>query len=193
MARRSTRKGELVSALGLSKFLGRDRGSFEAWVNEGMPFVTRPDPVTKAGEWGFHTAEVVDWIEKRAAERVRAEYARPGEDEDDEEAIRNPKSEAEAKRAQAISDARKAYWVAVKAADEAAKTRGDLVRRDIALAVFDAKIVGLKGELYNLTPQVAMEFDDPEEKVRVMQALDGRLRALLESLSVASKEIPNVE
>lgn len=193
MARKSTRKGELVSALGLSKFLGRDRGSLTKWAEEeGMPFDTRPD-ANGAGEWKFWTAEVVDWIEGRAAGKVRAEYTRPGEDEDDEESVRNPKNEAEAKRAQAISDARKAYWVAVKAADEAAKTRGDLVRRDIALAVFDAKIVGLKGELYNLTPQVAMEFDDPDEKVRVMQALDGRLRALLESLSLASKEIPNVD
>lgn len=193
MARKSTRKGELVSALGLSKLLGRDRGSLTKWAEEeGMPFDTRPD-ANGAGEWKFWTAEVVDWIEARAAAKVRADYVRPGEDVDDEESIRNPRTEAEAKRATAISDARKGYWLAVKAADEAAKSRGALVRRDIALAVFDAKIVGLKGELYNLTPQVAMEFDDPEEKVRVMQALDGRLRALLESLSLASKEIPNVE
>ena len=193
MARKSARKGELVSALGLSKFLGRDRGSFEAWVAEGMPFVTRPDPATKAGEWGFHTAEVVDWLEARAAAKVRAEYARPGEDLDDEESIRNPRTEAEAKRAQAISDARKAYWAAVRAADEAAKARGELVNRGVALAVFDAKIVGLKGELYNLTPQLASDYDDPEEKVLVSQRLDGRLRSLLETLAIASKDIPNVD
>jgi len=193
MARKSVRKGELVSALALSKLLGRDRGMLtNGWIEEGMPFETKPD-ANGAGEWKFWTAECVDWIEKRAAAKVRAEYARPDEEgDDDDESIRNPRDEAAAKRASAISTARKDYWAAVRAADEAAKERGDLVNRRVALAVFDAKIVGLKGELYNLTPQVALEFDDPDEKVRVTQALDGRLRALLNTLSMASKEIPNV-
>lgn len=190
MARKSTRKGELVSALGLSKFLGRDRGSFAAWVAEGMPCESRPD-ANGAGEWKFHTAEVVDWLEARAAAKVRAEYASPDEDGENEETIRNPRNEVEAKRAQAISDARKAYWAAVRAADEAAKARGELVRRGVALAVFDAKVVGLKGDLYSLVPQVAGDFDDPDEKVRVTASVDSRLRELLEKVSVTSKEIPN--
>jgi phage terminase Nu1 subunit (DNA packaging protein) len=193
MARKSKRKGDLVSALALSNLLGRDRGALVKWAEtEGMPFESRPD-ANGAGEWKFWTAEVVDWIERRAAEKVRAEYARPGEDVDDEEAIRNPKNEAEAKRAQAISDARKSYWASVTAAIATAKERGTLVSREIALAVFDAKIVGLKGELYNLAPQVAGDFDDPDEKVRVTAALDGRLRALLEKLSVAAKDIPDAD
>lgn len=189
--RKSKKRGKAVSALALSELLGRDRGSLVRWAeNDGMPAESRPD-ASGAGEWTFYTAEVVDWLETRAAEKVRAQYVMPGEEGDMEELLRNPKNEADAEKAKAISSARKAYWDAVRAADAAALERGALVRRDTALAVFDAKIIGLKGDLYNLTPQVAMDFDDPEEKVRVSKALDGRLRALLDGLSVSKKEIPN--
>lgn len=189
MARKSKKKGDLVSALQLAQLLGRDRASLVRWVeNEGMPFESRPD-AAGAGEWRFYTAEVVDWIERRAEEKVRAQYATPWEDGDMEDQLRNPRNEEEAKRADAISTARKRYWDAIKAADSAAEERGQLVRRDTALAVFDAKIQGLKGDLYNLAPQVALEFDDPDEKVRVTQALDARLRDLLYGLSISKKEV----
>lgn len=187
--RKSKRKGDLVSALALSKLLGRDRASLIKWADEGMPYQSRPD-ANNAGEWSFYTAEVVDWIEERAASLVRAQYVMLDEDDDDE-SVRNPKNENEAKRGQAISDARKAYWSAVRAADAAARERGDLVRRSVALAVFDAALVGLKGELYNLTPQVSRDFDDEDTKVKVVKSLDGRLKPLLESICIASKDIPN--
>lgn len=191
-ARRSKKRGKLVSAVGLSELLGRDRGSLVRWAeNEGMPAESRPD-ANGAGEWQFYTAEVVDWLENRAAEKVREQYIAPGEEGDMEEMLRNPKNEAEAEKAKAISGARKTYWDAVRAADAAAAERGLLVRRETALAVFDAKVIGLKGDLYNLTPQVAMEFDDPDEKVRVSKALDGRLRELLDGLSVSKRDLSRV-
>ena len=75
MARKSTKKGDILSALAMSRLLGRDRMSLVRWADEeGCPFEERPDE-NGAGEWKFASALVIDWLLEREVEKAVAKIA----------------------------------------------------------------------------------------------------------------------
>jgi len=75
-ARRAASKERYVSLKELASFLDRDRNTVSKWLDAGLPFVEKADrDLGKA--WVFDTAEVVRWLEKRAADTTAEKLVHP--------------------------------------------------------------------------------------------------------------------
>lgn len=163
MARKSTRKGELVSALGLSKFLGRDRGSFAAWVDEGMPCENRPD-ANGAGEWQFRTAEVVDWLIERETKKAVEKLER----------IQGPTDEGSESMSLVEAEKMKARWDAVKSKTSALmnvltlqKEAGDLIEKEVVAGTVETVLQRVRHAFGNLDARVAARVPDVDLRVEM--------------------------
>lgn len=95
-SRRAAVKDRLVSLKELASFLERDRNTITNWLKFGLPYVEKADrDLGKA--WSFDTAEVVRWLEKRAADAAAEKLGATGLD--------GKTSEDEAKRRRAVAAA----------------------------------------------------------------------------------------
>lgn len=69
MAANADRKDRHVSLLQCATLLGRDRATVSKWIGQGCPVVQRADKARRV-EWRLDLAEVVRWLEGRAAASV---------------------------------------------------------------------------------------------------------------------------
>lgn len=94
-SRRDVTKSRQVSLKELAAILDRDRNTISKWLDAGLPFVEKAE-VSIGKPWIFDTAEVVRWLENRAAETTAEKLGA---------SIDGKMSEAEAKRLRAVSNA----------------------------------------------------------------------------------------
>lgn len=181
MARKSNKKGDLVSALALSKLLGRDRQSVTRWAEtEGMPFDSRPD-AGGAGEWKFWTAEVVDWLVARDTQRA-VEKLEKVESVSDEEMDTMTVAQAEQM---------KARWDAVKSRTSALmqilalqKEGEELIEKGVIGAVYSAQIARARHAFGNLDARVAARVPDVEQRVLIAGLVRDEVEAICAELTV---------
>lgn len=65
-AARKAARNRYATLAELASFLDRDRNTVKKWADNGMPYVEKAD-VSIGKSWIFDTAEVVRWLENRAA------------------------------------------------------------------------------------------------------------------------------
>jgi len=94
-SRRDVAKSRQVSLKELAAILDRDRNTISKWLDAGLPFVEKAD-VSIGKPWIFDSAEVVRWLENRAAEATAEKLGA---------SMDGKMSEAEAKRLRAVSNA----------------------------------------------------------------------------------------
>lgn len=80
-------KLRLVSVKQCAMLLNRDRNTIQKWLDQGCPFVTKADR-DRGIAWELDIADVVKWLEERAAKSVAEKFGDPNDKTSKEEADR---------------------------------------------------------------------------------------------------------
>ncbi|MDH0123289.1 terminase small subunit [Brucella intermedia] len=166
-SRRSAARERLVSLKELASFLDRDRNTVMKWLDHGLPYVEKADrDLGKA--WSFDTAEVVRWLEKRAADTAAEKLGASGLD--------GKTSEEEAKRRRAVA----AAIITELEAAEAVKT---VVRVSHIVDRISTDYAEIRSRLMSLPDAIAGRV---EAKVaqKVREIADEQVRSALKALRV---------
>jgi len=166
-SRRSASRDRLVSLKELASILDRDRNTISKWLDNGLPYVDKADrDLGKA--WSFDTAEVVRWLEKRAADTAAEKLGASGLD--------GKTSEDEAKRRRAVA----AAIITELEAAEAVKT---VVRVSHVVDRISADYSEIRSRLMSLPDAIAGRVEaSVAQKVR--EVADKQVRSALKSLRV---------
>ncbi len=166
-SRRAASKDRLVSLKELASFLDRDRNTVTKWLDHGLPFVEKADrDLGKA--WSFDTAEVVRWLEKRAADAAAEKLGATG--------LEGKTSEEEAKRRRAVA----AAIITELEAAEAVKT---VVRVSHVVDRISSDYSEIRSRLMMLPDAIAGRVEaSVAQKVR--EVADKQVRSALEELRV---------
>lgn len=166
-ASRLASKDRHVSLKELSTILHRDRNTISKWLEIGLPYVEKADrDLGKA--WIFDTAEVVRWLEKRAADSAVEKLGVLGSD--------GKTSEEEAKRRRAVA----AAIITELEAAEAVKT---VVRVSHVVDRISADYSEIRSRLMSLPDAIAGRVEaSVAQKVR--EVADKQVRSALETLRV---------
>ena len=166
-SRRSASRDRRVSLKELASILDRDRNTVSAWLDHGLPYVEKADrDLGKA--WSFDTAEVVRWLEKRAADSAVEKLGVLGSD--------GKTSEDEAKRRRAVA----AAIITELEAAEAVKT---VVRVSHVVDRISADYSEIRSRLMSLPDAISGRV---EAKVaqKVREIADEQVRSALKALRV---------
>lgn len=166
-SRRSAAKDRLVSLKELASFLDRDRNTVTKWLDHGLPYVEKADrDLGKA--WSFDTAEVVRWLEKRAADAAAEKLGVSGLD--------GKTSEEEAKRRRAVA----AAIITELEAAEAVKT---VVRISHVVDRIATDYGEIRSRLMMLPDAIAGRIDAKVAQ-KVREIADEQVRSALKALRV---------
>ncbi|MDX1216300.1 hypothetical protein GOL99_12220 [Sinorhizobium medicae] len=80
-------KLRLVSVKQCAMLLNRDRNTIQKWLDQGCPFVTKADR-DRGIAWELDIADVVKWLEERAAKSVAEKFGDPNDKTSKEEGDR---------------------------------------------------------------------------------------------------------
>lgn len=164
-SRRTAAKDRLVSLKELASFLDRDRNTVSKWLDHGLPYVDKADrDLGKA--WSFDTAEVVRWLEKRAADTT-AEKLGDG-------AADGKTSEDEAKRRRAVA-------LAVVAEIDMLERLHSVVPVSAVLDLWAKDYAEIKGRMMTIPDAVAGNVD-PSISIKVRKIVDEHVRSILNDL-----------
>ncbi|SPL65761.1 terminase small subunit [Ochrobactrum soli] len=160
-------KDRLVSLKELSILLHRDRNTVSGWLNHGLPYVEKADrDLGKA--WSFDTAEVVRWLEKRAADSAVEKLGVLGSD--------GKTSEEEAKRRRAVA----AAIITELEAAEAVKT---VVRVSHVVDRISADYSEIRSRLMSLPDAISVRVETKVAQ-KVREIADEQVRSALKALRV---------
>ncbi len=166
-SRRAASKDRLVSLKELASFLDRDRNTVTKWLDHGLPFVEKADrDLGKA--WSFDTAEVVRWLEKRAADTAAEKLGASGLD--------GKTSEDEAKRRRAVA----AAIITELEAAEAVKT---VVRVSHVVDRISADYSEIRSRLMSLPDAISGRVETKVAQ-KVREIADEQVRSALKALRV---------
>jgi len=166
-SRRSAARERLVSLKELAAILDRDRNTISKWLDAGLPFVDRADrDLGKA--WSFDTAEVVRWLEKRAADTAAEKLGVLGSD--------GKTSEEEAKRRRAVA----AAIITELEAAEAVKT---VVRVSHVVDRISADYSEIRSRLMSLPDAISGRVETKVAQ-KVREIADEQVRSALKALRV---------
>ncbi len=166
-SRRSAARERLVSLKELASFLDRDRNTVTKWLDHGLPFVEKGDrDLGKA--WAFDTAEVVRWLEKRAADTTAEKLGMTGLD--------GKTSEEEAKRRRAVA-------AAVITELEAAEAVRTVVRVSHVVDRISQDYSEIRSRLMMLPDAIAGRVETKVSQ-KVREVADKQVRKALEALRV---------
>jgi len=166
-ASRLASKDRHVSLKELSTILHRDRNTISKWLEIGLPYVEKADrDLGKA--WIFDTAEVVRWLEKRAADSAVEKLGVLGSD--------GKTSEEEAKRRRAVA-------AAIITELEAAESVKTVVRVSHVVDRISTDYAEIRSRLMSLPDAIAGRV---EAKVaqKVREIADEQVRSALKALRV---------
>lgn len=166
-SRRSAVRDRLVSLKELAAILDRDRNTVSKWLDAGLPYVDKADrDLGKA--WSFDTAEVVRWLEKRAADTAAEKLGASGLD--------GKTSEEEAKRRRAVA-------AAVITELEAAEAVRTVVRISHVVDRISADYAEIRDGVMSLPDAIAGRV---EAKIapKVREIADKHVRNVLKNLRV---------
>jgi len=160
-------KNRIVSLQELSTFLHRDRNTIYTWLKNGLPYIEEADKnIGKA--WSFDTAEVVRWLEKRAADSAVEKLGILGSD--------GKTSEDEAKRRRAVA-------AAIITELEAAESVKTVVRVSHVVDRISKDYSEIRSRLMMLPDAIAGRVEaSVAQKVR--EVADKQVRSALETLRV---------
>jgi phage terminase Nu1 subunit (DNA packaging protein) len=166
-SRRAAAKNRLVSLKELADFLDRDRNTISNWLKFGLPYVEKADrDLGKA--WAFDTADVVRWLEKRAADAAAEKLGATGLD--------GKTSEDEAKRRRAVA----AAIITELEAAEAVKT---VVRVSHVVDRIASDYAEIRSRLMSLPDAIAGRIDAKVAQ-KVREIADEQVRSTLKALRV---------
>ncbi|MCX2696233.1 terminase small subunit [Ochrobactrum chromiisoli] len=164
---RAAIKNRIVSLQELSTLLHRDRNTISAWLKHGLPYVEAADKnIGKA--WSFDTAEVVRWLEKRAADSAVEKLGVLGSD--------GKTSEEEAKRRRAVA----AAIITELEAAEAVKT---VVRVSHVVDRISADYSEIRSRLMSLPDAISGRVETKVAQ-KVREIADEQVRSALKALRV---------
>ncbi|MCH4539464.1 terminase small subunit [Ochrobactrum sp. A-1] len=160
-------KDRLVSLKELSTLLHRDRNTVSGWLSHGLPYVEKADrDLGKA--WSFDTAEVVRWLEKRAADSAVEKLGVLGSD--------GKTSEEEAKRRRAVA----AAIITELEAAEAVKT---VVRVSHVVDRISSDYSEIRSRLMSLPDAISGRVETKVAQ-KVREIADEQVRSTLKALRV---------
>jgi terminase small subunit / prophage DNA-packing protein len=166
-SRRSASRDRLVSLKELASILDRDRNTISKWLDIGLPYVDKADrDLGKA--WSFDTAEVVRWLEKRAADTAAEKLGVLGSD--------GKTSEDEAKRRRAVA----AAIITELEAAEAVKT---VVRVSHVVDRISADYSEIRSRLMSLPDAISGRVETKVAQ-KVREIADEQVRSALKALRV---------
>jgi len=166
-ARRAAAKKRYVSLAELASFLERDRNTVAKWPDAGLPYVEKADR-DLGKPWIFDTAEVVRWLEKRAADTTAEKLGNI--------AIDGRTSEEEAKRRRAVA-------AAIITELEAAEAVRTVVRVSHVIEKIAADYAEIRSRLMSLPDAIAGRVEaGVAQKVR--EIADEQVRTALKALRV---------
>lgn len=164
-SRRTAAKDRLVSLKELASFLDRDRNTVTKWLDHGLPYVEKADrDLGKA--WSFDTAEVVRWLEKRAADATAEKLG--------EGSVDGRTSEDEAKRRRAVA-------LAVVAEIDMLERLHSVVPVSAVLDLWAKDYAEIKGRMMTIPDAVAGNVD-PSISIKVRKIVDEHVRSILNDL-----------
>lgn len=167
LSRRSAARERLVSLKELASFLDRDRNTVTKWLDHGLPYVEKGDRnLGKA--WSFDTAEVVRWLEKRAADTTAEKLGMTGLD--------GKTSEEEAKRRRAVA-------AAIITELEAAEAVRTVVRVSHVVDRISQDYSEIRSRLMMLPDAIAGRVETKVSQ-KVREVADKQVRKALEALRV---------
>lgn len=180
MARKSKKKGEILSALQMSKVLGRDRMTLTRWAQEeGCPYEDCPDE-NGAGEWKFPSALVIDWFIEREVKKAVDNLTPAPTPADDV----NPDEMTEAQ-----ADAMKARWDAYKAKSSALlqevklqQETGSVIEIDQVAAIVSTRLVKVRQRLLEMDSQISARIPNPDDRVMVAREIRGGVNEALANI-----------
>lgn len=166
-SRRSAVRDRLVSLKELAAILDRDRNTVSKWIDIGLPYVDKADKnLGKA--WSFDTAEVVRWLEKRAADTAAEKLGASG--------IDGKTSEEEARRRRAVA----AAIITELEAAEAVKT---VVRVSHVVDRISADYSEIRSRLMSLPDAISGRVETKVAQ-KVREIADEQVRSALKALRV---------
>lgn len=155
-----------MSLAQLASALDRDRNTVKGWLDKGCPAVTRANRAT-GQTWALDLAEVVRWLENRAAESATAAVGAI------DDAGFMPKEEA---------DRRKAVAQALMAELNLEEERRAVVRVDVALDLVAAEYASVRQAIENVPSTMAGRLATESDPARIQAVLDEAIRSALASL-----------
>lgn len=158
-------KSRQVSLADLVIFLDRDRNTIVKWVDNGLPYIEKADR-DLGKPWIFDSAEVVRWLEKRAAD-VTAEKL-------GDNALDGKTSTEEAKRRRAVAEA-------VVSEIEAAEAIRTVVRVSHIVEKIASDYSEIRNRLISLPAAIAGRIDATVSQ-KVKDVADERIRIALKAL-----------
>jgi phage terminase Nu1 subunit (DNA packaging protein) len=173
--------GRIVSALALGKLLGMNRNTAAGLPAQGCPTV-EPADAASGRSWRFDVAEVVAWLERRAAERAAAPLreriaaleAALGDD-------------ARAPVAEGVSRARKRQLEAELLALQLARARGEVIPVTDVDMVLIALMTLTKTKILNAPHRLAPELAAEGTVAGCFKLLDDALRDALHEIADAGE------
>lgn len=164
-------KARHISLQALASFLDRDRNTISKWIDNGLPYVEKADrDLGKA--WVFDSADVVRWLEKRAADITAEKLGDTGLD--------GKTSTEEAKRRRAVADA-------IVSEIEAAEAIKTVVRVSHIVDKIANDYAELRGRMSSIPDAIAGRVE-ASLSLKVREIADDQIRIALKSLRT-DKEI----
>lgn len=155
-----------MSLTQVHRLLNRDRNTVAKWLEkDGAPYVQRGSK-ERGVAWIIDIADLVRWLEARAAEEVAGRIPASGEAD-------SSKDEA---------DRRKAWAQALRAELEYAEAKGEVVRKADALAVVAAEYADVREALDGLPTAAAVDLAAMNDPGAVEAYLREKLAEALSSL-----------
>lgn len=163
-SKREATKLRTVSVKQCSLLLNRDRNTIQKWLDQGCPFVTQADRNLGIA-WELDVAEVVRWLEERAAKSAAEKF---GDSED------GKMTEDEAKRRRAVAQA------VVAELDMLERLKAVILVSD-ALDLWIKDYSKIKAKAMSLPDKIAVAVD-PSLADHVRAIADKAMREVLGSL-----------
>lgn len=164
-SKKSAAKSRQVSIADLVIILDRDRNTIVKWVDNGLPYIEKADR-DLGKPWIFDSAEVVRWLEKRAAD-VTAEKL-------GDSTLDGKTSTEEAKRRRAVAEA-------VVSEIEAAEAIRTVVRVSHIVEKIASDYSEIRNRLMSLPDSIAGRVDATVSQ-KVKDVADEQIRIALKAL-----------
>ncbi len=169
VTRNDAAKLRIVSVKQAATLLNRDRNTIQKWLDKGCPHVTKADRDLGI-PWELDLAEVVRWLEERAADTAAERF---GGTED------GKTSEDEAKRRRAVAQA------VVAELDMLERLRSVVPIADV-LDTWAKDYAAIRDKLMSIPDAVAANVD-PTIARHVSEIVEKHIRTVLGSLKTESK------
>lgn len=177
MARKSKKRGDILSALAMSRLLGRDRMSLVRWADEeGCPFEERPDE-NGAGEWKFASALVIDWLLEREIEKAVAKIAPLPADPAGSDPDQMTEAEADAMKAR--WDAHRSKFSALLQEMKTREAADELVEIGQVAGVVSRRLMAVRQRLLELDARISAKIPNPDDRVFVAEMVRDEVNELL--------------